>query len=80
MASITISASINYGASLRIGYRFKNSSLPFTYIPAYPTANELPYTINGLSSGNYEIELLQICPNCGGGVYSDPIIIDALSV
>ena len=78
MANITISATLNYNASLRIGYRVKNSSNPFTYVNAYPTANEIPYTITGLSSSTYEVELVQICPNCSGGIYSDPIIFDAL--
>ena len=78
MASITIMATLVFNGSLRIGYRVKNSSNPFTYIPAYPTANELPYIITGLSSSTYELELTQICPNCSGGVYADPIILDAL--
>lgn len=79
MASIIISATINPGASLRIGYRVKNSSNPFTYITAYPTANELPYIIEGLANLTYEVELTQICPNCSGGIYSTPIVLDALS-
>lgn len=79
MASITITATINPGASLRIGYRVKNTSTPFTYLPNYPTPSELPYTINGLANLSYEVELTQICPNCSGGIYSDPIIVDALA-
>jgi hypothetical protein len=79
MANIIIAATINPGASLRIGYRVKNSSNPFTYLSVYPTSVDLPYTITGLGAGFYEVELTQICPNCSGGVFSDPIIMDALS-
>lgn len=80
MASLTISASINYGASLRIGYKIKNSSNPFTYHNHYPTSNELPYLLNGLTAGIYQVELTQICPNCSGGIYSDPVVLDATVV
>lgn len=79
MASITITATVVPGASLRIGYRVKNSSNPFTYLSVYPTANDLPYTISDLPNSMYEVELTQICPNCSGGIYSTPIILDALT-
>lgn len=78
MATITISATINPGASLRIGYRVKNSSTPFTYLTNYPTTNDLPYMIEGLANLSYEIELTQICPNCSGGIYSTPVLVDAV--
>lgn len=79
MASIIISATINPGASLRIGYRVKNSSSAFTYLSVYPTSNDLPYTISGLFNLTYEVELTQICANCSGGIYSTPVIVDALA-
>ncbi len=78
MAAIIISATINPGAVLRVGYRVKNSSDPFTYLSVYPAPNDLPYTISGLANSTYEVELTQICSNCSGGIYSDPIILDAL--
>lgn len=78
MACITVSSTVNYGASIRIGYRIKASSSPFTYVPDYPTQADMPYSICGLANGIYEVEIVQICPNCSGGIFSDPIITDAI--
>lgn len=80
MANITVNATIVYKAALRIGYRIKNSSNPFVYIPAYPEQGDLPYSITGVPVGTYEVELTQICPNCSGGLYSSPIIVDAVAL
>lgn len=80
MASITISASIPFGTHARIGYRLKSSSDPFTYDPVnYPAYNEFPFTISGLALGTYEVEVTTVCPNCSGGIYSEPVIVDAVS-
>jgi hypothetical protein len=80
MAKITVNATIVYNATLRIGYKIKNSSNPFVYVPAYPEQADLPYEITGVPVGAYEVELTQICPNCSGGLYSDPIIVDAVAI
>lgn len=77
MASLVINYSIPFGASIRIGYRQLNTSGPFTYISGFPTYNDSPYTISGIPTGSYEVETTTICPNCGGGVFSDPIITPA---
>ena len=70
MASVsTGSTSINFGATLRIGYRTYGSTSPFTYLGYFPSYNELPYTFT-LSSGTWEIEYTQICPSCSIPNYS----------
>ena len=79
MAQITITASIPFGTHARVGYRLKMSSDPFTYPVDYPAYNEFPYTIDGLAVGTYEVEVTTVCPNCAGGLYSSPVIIDAIS-
>lgn len=79
MASITINYTIPFGASVRIGYRIQASSTAFTYLTTFPTYNDSPYTISGLPVGNYEVELSTICPNCTGGVFSEPVIFPATS-
>jgi hypothetical protein len=78
MATLKINYTISFGANLRIGYRIQNSSSPFTYIPTYPTYNESPYEISDLAVGTYEVELTTICPNCGGGVFADPVVYPAI--
>jgi len=80
MASLTIDYTIPFGASVRIGYREQGSSSAFTYITNYPTYNESPYIISGISVGNYEVELTTICPNCGGGIFAEPVIYPAISL
>lgn len=79
MASITVNYSVSFGASIRIGYRPQGSSTPFTYVTQYPTYNDSPYTISGLPLGVYEVELTTICPNCTGGVFSQPTVYPAIS-
>lgn len=69
----TGSTTINYGSSLRIGYRAAFSSSAFTYITHYPTYNELPYQFTLPSSGQWEIEYTELCPSCSGSSYSEPI-------
>ena len=71
----TGSTSINFGSSLRIGYRQAFSAGPFTYLSHFPSYDELPYNFNISPAGQYEIEYTEICPNCSGGIYSDPIIV-----
>lgn len=77
MASIIVHYSIPYGSSIRIGYRLANTENPFVYINSFPTFEDSPYTITGISPGNYEVETTTICPNCSGGIFSDPIITPA---
>lgn len=77
MASITVNYTIPFGAHIRIGYRVINSSNPFVYVSGYPAYNESPYEVTGIPTGSYEIELATICPNCSGGIYSEPIIVPA---
>lgn len=80
MADITVNYTVSFGASVRIGYRIQGSSSAFTYLPNYPTYNDSPYTISGLAVGTYEVELTAVCPNCSGGVFSDPVIYPAVSL
>ena len=80
MGQLVVTATIPFGSSARIGYKIKNSSNPFTYHTQYPTYNDFPYTIDGIAIGTYEVEITGICPNCSGAQYSDPIIVDALSM
>ncbi len=77
MASLDITYTIPFGASVRVGYRQTGSSDPFTYISHYPTYNESPYTIDGLPVGLYEVEITTICPNCSGNTFGDPLVIQA---
>lgn len=68
----TGSTSIEYGASLRIGYRIYGSADPFTYVSHVPTYNELPYTFSLPTTGTWEISYTQICPSCAGSQFSTP--------
>ena len=80
MANITVNYSIPFGASIRIGYRVQASSNPFTYISGFPSYNDSPVVISGLPINNYEVELTTICPNCSGGIFSNPVVYPAVSV
>jgi len=74
MSSVsTGSTSISFGSNLRIGYRVYGATTPFTYLPDYPSYNDLPFTYNVPLAGTYEIEYSTTCPNCGGVRYSDPL-------
>jgi hypothetical protein len=68
----TESTSIEFGTSLRIGYRIYGSITPFNYLSYYPSYNELPYTFEVPSVGIWEIEYTQLCSSCSGTGYSDP--------
>ncbi|SEW21543.1 hypothetical protein SAMN05428988_3222 [Chitinophaga sp. YR573] len=65
---------IKFGSSLRIGYRAEGSASAFTYLPQYYSQAQLPLTFTVPSSGSWEIEYSEICPNCSGGIYSDSVI------
>lgn len=80
MATLNITASIPFGSSARIGYRIKNSANPFTYHNVYPNYSQFPYDITGLPVGAYEVEITVICPNCSGSIYSDPVVVDAVTL
>lgn len=68
----TGATSVEFGATLRIGYRVYGSLTPFVYSPYFPSYNELPYTFSVPSAGQWEIEYTQICSGCSGASYSDP--------
>lgn len=68
----TGSTSIDFGSSLRIGYRIYGSISPFTYLSYFPSSNELPYTFEVPIAGVWEFELTRLCPSCSGTGYSDP--------
>lgn len=73
MATIsTGSTMIKFGSNLRIGYRLKDTSNPFTYLTARPTYDQLPYQFT-LTTGTWEVEYTELCPNCTGPVYSAPV-------
>lgn len=70
----TGTTSINYGSTLRIGYRIYGSTSPYTYLGYFPNYNELPYTYTLPTSGTFQIEYTQICPSCSANKYSEPEI------
>jgi len=80
MGQLNITASIPFGTSARIGYRVKNSSNSFTYHSQYVNYNNFPYTIDDIPTGAYEVEITVICPNCSGSLYSEPLIVDAVTM
>lgn len=69
----TGTTSVEFGATLRIGYRVYGSTGAFTYLNYFPSYNELPYTFHLPSNGVWEVQYTQICPNCSGSKYSDPL-------
>lgn len=71
----TGTTSINFGSTLRIGYRLAFSSGPFTYLSYSPKSDELPYTFNIPGTGLYEIQYTEACQACSGGVFSDPVMV-----
>ena len=71
----TGTTSIKFGSSLRIGYRQAYSASAFTYVYEHPSYDQLPYIFSVPSPGLYEIEYTEICPNCSGGIYSEPVIV-----
>lgn len=66
----TGSTSIQYGSSLKIGWRLYGSTSPFTYITHLPDYDELPYTFELPTVGTYEIEYTQVCPSCSAPQFS----------
>ena len=68
----TGSTTIEFGRTLRIGYRTYGSAGSFSYLSYFPSYNELPYTFNLPSAGAWEIEYTQACTTCSGALYSDP--------
>lgn len=67
----TGSTSIEYGATLQIGYRPYGSETAFVPLSHFPGYNELPYTFNLPGPGVWEIEYNQICATCSGSRYSN---------
>jgi hypothetical protein len=80
MGQLVINASIPFGASARIGYRVPSTSAPFVYHSQYPGYNDFPYTIDDVPLGTYEVEITVICPNCSGAMYSEPVVVQAISM
>lgn len=73
MATINTGAtSIEFGTSLRIGYRIYGAVTPYNYIGYSPSYNELPYNFAIPAPGIWEVEYTQICTTCSGAGYSDP--------
>jgi hypothetical protein len=80
MADIIIAYTVPFNTNVRVGYKIKASSDPFTYLSIYPSYAQSPYTITGLTAAIlYEIELTTICPNCSGSNYSDPVLVEGLA-
>lgn len=76
MASVsTGSTTIQYGSTLRIGYRPQGSTGVFTYLSTYPGFNDLPYTFT-LGTGLWEVEYTEICPACGDLKFSAPVTVN----
>lgn len=80
MATLTIETlSGGVASSYRIGYRVQGD-LNFIYLPVYLTLDDIPYTWTVPTAAlPYETETTEICPNCSGGVYSDPVVTTAIS-
>lgn len=72
----TRNTAIKFASSLRIGFRAIGSASGFTYITPYPTADQLPFIFTVPTAGTWEVEYTEICPNCSGGIYSDPVIVN----
>ena len=77
MATIRIDYELGFGYSMRVGYRVKNSSNPFTYTAPYPGYADSPYFIQNLPLEQYEVELTPVCPNCSGAQFGDPVVYPA---
>lgn len=72
MATIsTGSTSIEFGTTLRIGYRIYGATNSYVYLNYFPSYNELPYQFEIPAPGIWEIEYTQICPSCSGANYSN---------
>lgn len=80
MATIRVDYTVEFGHSVRIGYRVQNSSNPFTYVSPYPGYADSPYYIQGLPLQQYEIEITAVCPNCSGADFGSPQIYPALNL
>lgn len=80
MAQLTLEdISAGFGSSFRIGYRVQGN-LTYTYLSTYPTLDDIPYSWTVPTAGlPYEVEVTEICPNCSGGIYSDPVVVTAIS-
>jgi hypothetical protein len=80
MASLTVNYAVAFGASVRIGYKLTSSTGDYTYLNFYPSYNQSPYTITGIPLGVYEVQINTICPTCSGGIFSDPVVVQAVAV
>lgn len=79
MATIAVNYDIPFGTSIRIGYRVRNSSNPFTYVMPFPSYADSPYYIQDLPlATDYDVELTPVCPNCSGANYGDAVIYPAV--
>lgn len=70
----TGSTAIGFASNIRIGFRALGSSGSFTYLPV-KSADQLPLSFEVPTSGTWEVEYTEICPNCSGGIYSDAILV-----
>jgi len=66
---------IKFGSLLRIGYRASGSAAGYTYLPVLFSQSQLPVIITVPSPGNWELEYTEVCSNCSGGIYSDPVLL-----
>jgi len=77
MATLIVNYSAPVGSVVRIGYKLVSSGDPYTYLTYYPTYNQSPYSIGGVSIGAYQVEVTTVCNNCNGPIYSDPVVVNA---
>lgn len=66
---------IKFGSHLRIGFRAEGSAGPYTYLSQYYSQDQLPVIFAVPTAGRWEVEYTEICPNCSGGIYSDPLAV-----
>lgn len=71
---IRVVYTIAYGSVARIGYKPFNSASPYTYLNVFPGPSDSPFEFTGPTTGAWDIEVTEVCPNCSGNRYSAPVL------
>lgn len=75
MSSVDLAYTIAFNQKIRIGYRVWGSSGPYTYLNTFPGPGDSPYDLTSvLTTGDWDVEVTVICPNCSGNSYSSPTV------
>lgn len=78
MAQLEVHYTVDFGNSVRIGYRTFGSTGPYTYVMPFPDYSQTPYYVTGIPAGDYEVEVTSVCPNCAGSSYGQPVVTHAV--